>query len=95
MSVILLADFKAWAKIATSADDTVGQACIDAAELYFLQRTGRDWAVKAMTAVERVGILTLAASYYENREAATPAQLNEVPHGVERIIVASTQIPTA
>lgn len=51
MAYVSLSDFKAWIDVSSTAGDTLAQACLDAAQSYFEEQTGRVFEAVATAAI--------------------------------------------
>ena len=76
MSLLQLADLKAYARIDTDEDDITLQLILDAAEEFAFGRVGMVYASAVlMPAMLKTAILAMASDASRNRESQQPVQL--------------------
>jgi len=77
---------KGWLRVEHDDDDALIADLITAAETWWQNITGLDFATDPPDALLLVGIKWVVGHMYENREATTPLRLEELPRAVMDIV---------
>ncbi len=84
---VSLADVKTWLVIEHDRHDSLLESLIEAAIVAVEADTGLDLSATAVDGLLAVAIKQLVGVYYENREAASPVDLKEIPFGLRTILL--------